>query len=143
MSELSNFRDAEDKLRALCDENDLDYVINFDRYPLKLTIRPADEAQMSVFTDQPEGGQAPVFLTFCFVGGELQYYTKRLSISEQLFNKIKNLYRKMHFAYLQYFHHQVVVNGLLPEIAHFAPSADALDATEIEGNGEDEGASEE
>lgn len=135
MSEISNFRDAEDKLRALCEENDLDYEINFDSYPPRLTIKPMDESQMSMFAP-PASGSGGISLVFFYNAGDLQYRLSARNISDALFNKFKKLFKDLYFAYLQWFHRQVCQNGSLPDMKAVSPSTEALDATELKDEGD-------
>lgn len=111
MSVALNFEyeDQLDKLRTLCENNGLEFEISKDKFPIAMTIRPnwEDAAQAKIeFVEQPDATprtdpEAWIKLIF---GGDLVINTSLdFAIDDDLFSKIKNGCKKLHYAYLQLF----------------------------------------
>ena len=91
------------KLNNTCEENDLVYKFESGRYPVRILIGPDQsmEAQMSML-DQDVGHNGKD-ATICFVvaDGKLTYLiSDGCVVNEALFNKLKNLAKKIHAAWL-------------------------------------------
>lgn len=121
MSESYKFDSYKKKLQGICDENNLIFRFRSDTYPITLTIRPVGgvAAQMSMLEDAEEKGYTSpeAAIVFIYKDGELTYETSEtFTISDALFSKIKNLFKNMHYLWLQYFFREVtekLQNGAL------------------------------
>lgn len=113
MSERYKFDTFKKKLQGICEENGLVFRFRYEDYPIALTIRPVSgvSEQMSMLEQAEEHGyKSPdSVIVFEYQDGELFYRTdKRFTIDDALFNKIKNLYKNMHYLWLQNFFRTVV-----------------------------------
>lgn len=113
MSECYKYETYKKKLQGICDENNLIFRFRSDDYPITLTIRPVGgvAAQMSMLEDVEENGyiSPEAAIVFIYKDGELTYKTSEtFTISDALFNKVKNLYKNMHYLWLQYFFRDVI-----------------------------------
>ena len=118
MSEITKYEAYKKKLQGVCDENDLVFRFRAYEYPITLTISPVQGAyhQMSMLENvEEEGYTSPdAKIVFCIKDGVISYKTyERFTISDTLFTKIKNLFRNMHYLWLQYFFRDVVERELL------------------------------
>lgn len=118
MSEISKYEAYKKKLQGICDENDLIFRFKRDKYPITLTIRPAGgmDAQISMLENTDENGYTSpdAAIIFTFKDGALSYKTsKTFTISDALFSKIKNLFKNMHYTWLQFFYRDVIERGVL------------------------------
>lgn len=118
MSEYTKYGELKKRLEGICEENNLVYSLNKSGWPVTLTIRPAGglDAQLSMLEEAEDEGfiDQDAFLRFTYVNGELQYkMDKKLTISDALFNKLKNLYKKLYFFWLQHLVRRVVELNLL------------------------------
>lgn len=124
MNEMDKLGVLEKKLGGICDKNDLIYKFRYDGYPITLTIRPAGgmDNQMSMLesSEADEGNYTSpdAYIMFAFKDGEIAYRTsKTFTISDALFTKIRNSFKKMHSLYCQYVHRMDVENKVkLPDI---------------------------
>lgn len=118
--EKEMFAAARNKLQALCDENMLTFSFS-EEYPITLTVRPQQglDSQMSMLemADDVPFNSPNATIVFKMEDGALTYYlSERFIISDALFSKIKGLFVKMHFAYLQAFHRDVVTQKLISKM---------------------------
>lgn len=62
MSEISMYEAQKKKMQGLCDEHDLVYRFEKDRYPIIFTIKPVQgmDAQISMLENVEEVGYLPV-----------------------------------------------------------------------------------
>lgn len=142
MTELAKYEVYYKKLQGICDENGLVFSFKKDVYPIRLTVRPTQDVneQMSMLEMADEKGYTSpdAYLSFYYQDGELQMKTgKTLTMSDVLIGKLRNLYKNMHYLWLQYFQRDMtggrVDRALLPQVAE--PDAtepvEELDADEI------------
>ncbi len=120
MSESAKYEAYKKKLEGICDENNLVFSFNHNRYPITLTIRPVSglEAQMSMLeAAEDEGYISPdAAIIFAYKDGVLTYkISETFTISDALFSKLKNLFKNLHFTWLQYFFRDVVERKLLSD----------------------------
>lgn len=120
MNESAKYEIYKKKLQGICDENDLLFSFKHDRYPITLTIRPASgmDAQMSMLENAEENGyiSPDASIVFAYKDGALNYkMSETFVISDALFSKIKNLFKNLHFTWLQYFFRDVVERKLLSD----------------------------
>lgn len=118
MSESAKYEAYKKKLEGICDENNLVFSFNHNRYPITLTIRPVSgmEAQMSMLeAAEDEGYISPdAAIIFAYKDGALTYkISETFTISDALFSKLKNLFKNLHFTWLQYFFRDVCERKLL------------------------------
>lgn len=118
MSEISMYEAYKKKLQGLCDEHNLVYKFNRSEYPITLTIRPCGgmDAQLSMLeAAEDEGYISPdAFLMFIHKDGAITYKTsERFTISDALFSKLKNLFKNLHYCWLQYFFRATIENGTI------------------------------
>lgn len=120
MSESAKYEAYKKKLEGICDENNLLFSFNHNRYPITLTIRPVSglEAQMSMLeAAEDEGYISPdAAIIFAYKDGVLTYkISETFTISDSLFSKLKNLFKNLHFTWLQYFFRDVCERKLLTD----------------------------
>lgn len=118
MSELNKLEALTKKLGNICDEHDLVYRFRKDTYPITLTISPCGgvNAQMTMLeVADDEGYRSPdASIVFYSKDGDLCYkLSERFTISDALFSKIRNLYRKMMLLWCQHFFRYCIENELL------------------------------
>lgn len=153
MSEISKYEAYKKKLDGVCDENNLVAIFKRNRYPITLTIKPLTglDEQMSMLENVEDNGytspDAAIVLTF--KDGVLTYKTSQtFTIGDALFSKIKNLFKNMHYCWLQYFFRDLIEKGIVtentmptidesdyPEDAEPVESYDDQDAPEDEDDG--------
>lgn len=116
MSEQSKFEQYRKKVQGLCDEHDLVFTFRKDGYPITLTIRPTDGVgeQMDLLSkadDQPFL-HPDSKLVFYMEDGELKYeISERFVIADSLFSKFKNLFKNMHYTWLQFVFRALIERG--------------------------------
>lgn len=152
MSEKSKFVAYKKKLQGICDENNFVFRFRQDRYPITLTIKPATgvDEQMSLLEKAEDTNvtSPDASLVFMVLDGDLKYkISDTFTISETLFNKLKNLFKNMHYYWLQYFFREIILRfakgmispDMMPVINDEDESAaggGAGTSTEAEGDGE-------
>ena len=146
MNEAAAYEGYKKKLEGICDENDLVYTLSVKGYPITLTIKPVQglEEQMTLLAlaDEKPYNNPDATIQFIMEDGVLTYkMSERFTIGDALFNKIKNLFKKLHFCYLMMFHRDVTEKNLLRapyEPALPEESNEKLTETLEEPDGEDE-----
>lgn len=118
MSEISKYESYKKKLEGVCEENNLTFRFRHDVYPITLTIRPVTslEGQMSMLEDVENNGYTNqnAYIQFVMKDGDVSYITSEtFTISDTLFSKIKNLFKKLHYFWVQYFFRDVIERGVL------------------------------
>lgn len=118
MNESAAYEGYKKKLEGICDENHLIYTLSVQGYPITLTIKPVQglEEQMTLLAmaDEKPFNNPDATITFIMEDGVLTYkMSERFTIGDALFNKIKNLFKKLHFCYLMMFHRDVTEKQLL------------------------------
>ena len=106
MKEISKYEDYENKLQKLCEENGLTFSFERGTYPIRLTIRPKNQVEQPVLFETPEQEKTSeqAYIRFSFEDGEMKYkFSQTFVISDELLTKIKGLFKKMYFYWLQYF----------------------------------------
>lgn len=124
MNEMDKLSTLEKKLEGICDRNNLIHQFRYSKYPITLTIRPAGgiENQISMLesneADEGNYTSPDACIIYAIKDGDLTYRTsKTFTISEALFTKIKNYFKKMHALYCQYVHRMYASRGAnMPEI---------------------------
>lgn len=122
MSEISKYEAYKKKLQGICDENNLVFRFRRDKYPITLTIRPLTglDEQMSMLENVEENGYTSpdAAIVFTIKDGVLTYkMSKTFTIGDALFTKVKNLFKNMHYCWLQYFFRDIVEKGALGKSA--------------------------
>lgn len=117
-TEADKYEGFRQKLENTCEENGLLYQFSTAGYPITLTIRPQQglDAQLSFLqnADRKAVNNTDSTIQFFMNDGELTIKTyERFTITWVLLNKIKNLFIKMHSAYVQMFNRDVTQNNLL------------------------------
>ena len=151
MNEASRFEMYKKKLDNVCEENNLVYRFRRDSYPITLTIRPAGDIaeQLDMLANADEGGYTSpdAAIVFSYRDGELTYKTiHTFSIDDALLSRIKNLFKKLHFCWLQYFHRDLMQKQLLSAAAMpvideddaYDGEADVLETADEDDDAEDE-----
>ena len=111
MNEIGKYSVLKEKLQGICDENDLSFTIHNSKYPFFMTVKALSgmDAQMSMLEDvdsQSDTGyiSPDAVIVFAYKDGDLTYkMSETINISDSLFNKIKNLFKKMYACYMAYF----------------------------------------
>lgn len=117
-SEAIKFGALEKKMEGICSKNELVYRLYRDRYPFMLVIRPTQgvSEQLSLLAHQEDEVyiSPDAVLVFSMVDGNLTYkISQTFTISDALFQKLKNLFKNMHGYWMQYFYRVVLTTGLL------------------------------
>ena len=105
LSESARFAVYREKLKGICEANNLSYVFIKNAYPIKLVIRPLGGVgeQMSMLEEASEDNYISpgASILFTVKDGNLTYrMSKTFTISDTLFNKIKNIFKnKSRFTY--------------------------------------------
>ena len=127
MSEISKYDEYKNKLQGVCDANGLVFGLKKEAYPIVLVIRPSGGVgeQMSMLEDaDTRGYRSPdAYIAFSYDedGSVLVDPSGRFQISDALFSKIKNLFKKLCFFWLMYFFRDVIQKdslrrGMMPVI---------------------------
>ena len=111
MNEIGKYGVYKEKLQGICDENDLTFAIHNSKYPFFMTVKPISgmDAQMTMLEDAGENGETgyispDAVIVFAYKDGDLTYkMSETINISDSLFNKIKNLFKKMYACYMAYY----------------------------------------
>lgn len=110
MNELNQYGVYKEKLQGICDENNLTFSIQNKKYPFFMTVKPCSgmDAQMSMLEgeDTCDAGyiSPEAIIVFAYKDGDLTYkMSDTINISDTLFNKIKNLFKKLHTCWMQYY----------------------------------------
>lgn len=124
------------KLEGICDENNLVFRFRYDTYPITLTISPVSgmDAQITMLemADVQPYNSPDAKLVFSVEDGALTYkMSERFTIGDVLFNKIKNLFKNIHYMYLQMFHRECIEKSLLR--AGYFPEVNDCDTPQPEG----------
>lgn len=118
MNEAGRFVVQREKLNGICEKNGLSYVFIKNTYPIKLYIRPLGGMgeQLSMLEESSEDTYISpnASIMFTVKDGKLTYrMSDTFTISDALFNKIKNIFKSMHYLWLQYFFRELVESGTL------------------------------
>ena len=136
MNEISKYGVYKEKLQGICDENNLTFSIQNKKYPFYMTVKPITgvDAQMSMLEDEDTGETGYIspeaIIVFAYKDGDLAYkMAETINISDSLFNKIKNLFKKLYSCWVQYYFRDRTENscGDTP-----CAECDATDKTEAE-----------
>ncbi|WP_418972170.1 hypothetical protein [Allofournierella sp.] len=134
------------KLNNTCEENDLVYKFESGRYPVRILIGPDQsmEAQMSMLDQDVGHNGKDATICFVFADGKLTYkISDGFVVNETLFNKLKNLAKKIHAAWLWVYFRESLDHARQEEMAAAGQAADgegteadeeALDAEFSEGD---------
>lgn len=119
MNEIGKYNVYKEKLQGICDENDLTFAIHNRKYPFFMTIKALSgmDSQMSMLEDAGENGDTgyispDAVIVLAYKDGDLTYkMSETINISDSLFNKIKNLFKKMYTCYMAYYFRDRTENG--------------------------------
>ena len=124
-TEISNFKQQREKLAGICEEHKLVYSIKTG-YPITLKIRPNSgmDEQLSMLEAAGDEDRIPqdAYIVFSFTEDGVKTVTDgRFPISETLFNKIKNIFKKMCEFWTRHFFRFMLENDavdprLMPEL---------------------------
>ena len=111
MNEIGKYNVLKEKLQGICDENDLTFAIHNQEYPFFMTVKALSgmDSQMSMLEDAGENGDTgyispDAVIVLAYKDGDLTYkMSETINISDSLFNKIKNLFKKMYTCYMAYY----------------------------------------
>ena len=147
MSEISLYEAQVKKMQGLCDEHDLVYRFEKDRYPITFTIKPAKglDAQMSMLENVEEVGyRSPdASMTWIFEDGALTTKVQggTFTIGKALRTKIEAILIRMINYWQQFFFRDIIEKHVLD--ARYMPAINDNDgdlpksAELLEGHGED------
>ena len=112
LSESARFAVYREKLKGICEANNLSYVFIKNAYPIKLVIRPLGGVgeQMSMLEEATEDN-------YISPGASILFTVK----DGNLFNKIKNIFKNMHYLWLQFFFRDLVEGGKLAALGYKMP----------------------
>lgn len=142
LSESARFAVYREKLKGICEANNLSYVFIKNAYPIKLVIRPLGGVgeQMSMLEEATEDNyiSPDAYLLFTMKDGVLVYrMSKTFTIEDALFNKIKNIFKNMHYLWLQFFFRDLVEGGKLAALGYKMPEIPETTAKEPEDKAPD------
>lgn len=110
MNEISKYGVYKEKLQGICDENNLTFSIQNKKYPFFMTVKPLSgmDGQMTMLEDVDTGETGYIspeaIIVFAYKDGDLAYkMSDTINISDTLFNKIKNLFKKLYTCWVQYY----------------------------------------
>ena len=137
LSESARFAVYREKLKGICEANNLSYVFIKNAYPIKLVIRPIKGVgeQMSMLETASEDSyiSPDAYLLFTMKDGVLVYrMSKTFTIEDALFGKIKNIFKNMHSYYCQFFFRELIESGRLNAIGGKMPEIPETTAKEPE-----------
>lgn len=120
------------KLANTCEENDLVYTLQTSRYPVAVTIKPDQsmEGQISMLDNEVGYNNKDCVLQFIFLDGKLTYkISEGFTLAESTFNKLRNLAKKIHAAYMMCFFREWMEAAHLVDMQakqkeHVEPAAD-------------------
>lgn len=95
--------DVERNLTRTLEEEGLTYTFRTGNYPIILSISPKKDtvSQMGLFADE-DASSADAEMRFIFLLEGISIRTdNRLIMSDKFMTKVKNLAKKLHYAYLQ------------------------------------------
>jgi hypothetical protein len=136
--ESTKFEAYKKKMQNLCDENNLIFELVKHRYPISITIKSVRglDGQMSMIEDMAEDGyRSPdARLMFYYEDGEIMKDNAggKFGISVALEDKIKRLFKNLHFTWLQFFFRSMMERDIF--------GRDGITVPEIQGDedGDDE-----
>ena len=134
MNEIGKYGVLKEKLQGICDENDLTFAIHNKKYPFYMTVKALSgtDAQMSMLEDAGENNDTgyispEAVIVFAYKDGDLTYkMSETINISDALFNKIKNLFKKMYACYMAYYFRDRTENGYDEPCENVADPAQGL-----------------
>ena len=111
MREIDKYGILKEKLQGICEENNLSYSIQNQKFPFLIIIKPivGVDAQQTMMEGMENPGETGYIspdaaLVFAYKDGDLTYkISETWTISEKLFGKLKNIFKKMHDLWMQYF----------------------------------------
>ena len=140
MREIDKYGVLKEKLQGICEENNLTYTIQNQKYPFLMVIKPLGgvDAQQTMLEGMDDAGgtgyiSPDASLVFAYQDGDLSYkISETWTISENLFNKLKNIFKKMHALWMQYFFRDVYEHspGWIPPFDRTTLDQDEEDSTE-------------
>lgn len=140
MREIDKYGALKEKLTGICDENDLKFTILNKGYPFKMVIKPlsgldAQQTMMEGMDTRTDTGyiSQDASLVFAFRDGDLTYkISETWTISDALFNKLKNIFKKLHSLWMQHFYRDVHEHspGMIPSAPDDASAAVSDDTPE-------------
>ena len=141
MTELAKYEVYYKKLNGICEENGLVFSFKKNVYPIRLTVRPTQDAneQMTMLEMADEKGYTSpdAYLSFYMKDGELIMKTGRtLTMSETLIAELRNLYKNLSYLWLQYFHRDMtsgrIEQKMLPDIQEDPETMEDLDDLDVD-----------
>lgn len=119
MREIDKYNVLKEKLQGICEENNLTYSIENRKYPFFMKVKTLGgvDAQQTMIEGIEDTGDTgyispEAVIVFAYKDGDLAYkMSETINISDTLFNKIKNLFKKLYSCYMAYFFRDVVENG--------------------------------
>ena len=120
MNEISKYGVFKEKLQGICDENNLTFAIHNKKYPFFMTVRPLSgmDAQIDMLEEMGDNNDTgyispEAVIVFAYKDGDLTYkMSETINISDALFNKIKNLFKKMYACYMAYYFRDRTESGV-------------------------------
>lgn len=139
MNERSSLESVKKKLDGICDNHNLINKLIYDKYPISLVILPCKdpEGQMSMLESVEDNGRGYISpdasLTLYFEDGDLIKRVKgTFDMDGTLEGKIENLFKKIHYFYLQVFHRELINSPYLKFIPRITGNAVPTAAQPVE-----------
>ena len=119
MSEIEKYKGQKEKLENLCAEHNLTSRLRHDGYPITLTIRPMQGMyeQLSLL-ERAEDGEGRISqdaaLILFLKDTEVEHqFCGTFTISETLFRKFINIFKKLCSFWMQYYYRETIENHAL------------------------------
>lgn len=133
MNEVGKYEVYKKKLQGICEENNLLYKFEKSKYPITLTIKPIDgmQNQLTLFGEDEQETSPDAYIRFRYIDGDVDITTSEtFTIGDALFTKLKNLFKKMYFCWVQHFFRNVIERTLISPEA--LPEIDEDDANDTD-----------
>lgn len=116
MREIDKYGVLKEKLQGICDNNNLTFSIKNQKYPFIMTVKPlggvdAQQTMMEGMDDPGDTGyiSPDASLVFAYRDGVLSYkISETFTISDALFSKIKNHFKKLHDMWMMHFFRDIM-----------------------------------
>lgn len=119
MKEIEKYNVLKEKLQGICDENGLAYSIQNRSYPFLMIVKPlgGSDNQQTMLEGMDAAGETGYInpdasLVFAYRDGALNYkIAETFTISDALFTKIRNLFKKLHDNWMMFFYRDFMECG--------------------------------
>ena len=109
---MTNFDELKAKIQKVAEDNDLVFIFDASCSPIRFIFKEAEDAQCRFDdTDEQEQAKKPA-LKFIFRDGITVKADNNFVLSDEVYNKLKNLCKKMHYLFLLKYHYWLEAKGM-------------------------------